>query len=203
MDYAENYAALSDDELLKVAASRGHLVHDAVLALDSEMTRRHLNYQQAISRRRETTRQQIHEARESRAPKGTRYFVGRMNGWITLLAIVVPLIIFISLLIFHVVPAGWQFPILNASIGSSLALGMTRPWLKRTVSFWLSLLASCAVQLPLGYWLNVHMTPYTRGEVRGVGFLTIVPGYAVGAALFLVLQKVMPKAPTPESEALR
>ena len=199
MDYAENYSALTDDELLKVAAGRSHLVHDAALALDSEMSHRRLDYKEAFSRRRETTRQQIHEARVQSAPKGNKYLVGRMNGWTTLLVIIVPLAVFLPSMIFHLVPEEWQFPIFNTCLSTGLALGMTRPWLKRTVSFWLSLFASCTVQLPIGYWINVRTAPYTRGELKGAGFLTIAAGYALGAALFLLLQKMMPTVAAQET----
>jgi hypothetical protein len=48
------------------------------------------------------------------------------------------------------------------------------------LTFWISLVLSCTVQLLVGYWLNVHPTPQTRNELKGAAVLAIVPGYAVG-----------------------
>jgi hypothetical protein len=61
LSFQENYASLSDDELLTIAASRADLIQEAALALDSEMARRRLSYQEARARKREIARQEIKE----------------------------------------------------------------------------------------------------------------------------------------------
>lgn len=75
-----------NDELLAIAASRGDLVQEATLAMDSEMARRGLSYQEARARKREIARLEIKELwRHRPPPEGTKYFVARMNGWMLLL----------------------------------------------------------------------------------------------------------------------
>lgn len=194
MDFQENYARLSDDELLMIAASRGDLVQEAVLALDSEMARRGLSYQEARAKKREVARLEIKEARRHHpSPKGTKYFVARINGWMLLLLVLgVPLLV-ISLMVFHLAPEEWGFPILAICMGAVIAVSAVQPWLRQTLSFWFSLVISCTVQLLVGCWISVHLAPDSRNELKGAAFLTILPGYAVGAALFLLLQKLKPK----------
>ncbi len=81
MNFQENYAGLSNDELPIIAASRADLVPEATLAIDSEMTRRGLSYQHAHAKRRDVARQEIKEARRGRpSPKGNKYFVTQIRG---------------------------------------------------------------------------------------------------------------------------
>jgi hypothetical protein len=194
MSFQENYARLSDDELIMIAASRADLMQEAALALDSEMARRGLSYQEARAKKREIARLEIKEARSHRpSPKGTKYFVARMNGWMKLLlALGAPLLV-ISLLVFHLVREEWVFPILAACMGAIIAVSIVQPWLRQEVSFWLSLVISCAVQLFLGHWIGVSQAPHSTSGIKGAGFLAIFVGYAVGAPLFLLLQKLKPK----------
>jgi hypothetical protein len=201
VNFQENYAGMSDDELLMTASSRADLVPEAAHALDSEMARRRLGYEEAHAKKREVTRLEIQEARRYRpSRKASKYFVARANGGRPLLlALGVPLLL--SVLLFtHVIPEEWFFPILSVCIGAVVALMVVQPWLRRSSSFWIALVVSCAVQLFVGYWLNVHLAPQTRGEVKGVGVLTIVPGYVSGLLTFLLLQKLdRRKAPQPDS----
>jgi hypothetical protein len=194
LSFQENYASLSDDELLTIAASRADLIQEAALALDSEMARRRLSYQEARARKREIARLEIKELRRHRpSPKGTKYFVARMNGWmLLLLALGVPLLV-ISLIAFHLVREEWDLPILAVCIGAVIAISIVQPWLRQTVSFWLAVVVSCTVQLFVGHWISVHQSPHSRGALKGAAFLAIVFGYAVGAVLFLFLQKLKPK----------
>jgi hypothetical protein len=46
------------------------------------------------------------------------------------------------------------------------------------------------MQLLVSYWISVHLAPQTRGELKGAAVLSIIPGYAVGIVLFLLLQKL-------------
>jgi hypothetical protein len=56
---------MNDDELLMTAASRVDLVPEAAHALDSEMARRQLSYQEAHAKKREVARLEIKEADET------------------------------------------------------------------------------------------------------------------------------------------
>jgi hypothetical protein len=198
VNFPENYARLTDNELLMVAASRGDLVQEAALAMDSEMARRGLSYQDAHAKKRHVARLQIKEARKRRpSPKGTKYFVAQIRGrWLLLL--LSPSLLVLLLAFPHVVPEEWLLPIVDASLGAVIAISAVQPWLRQTTSFWLSLPLSCIVQLLVGHILTVHLAPQSRGELRGAAFLAILAGYAVGVPLFFLLQKAKSKE-DPES----
>jgi hypothetical protein len=88
VNFQENYAVLSDDELLMIAASRADLVQEAALALDSEIARRGLSYLEARAKKREAARLEIKEARRHHpSRKGSKYFVAKVNGWMLLLLV--------------------------------------------------------------------------------------------------------------------
>jgi hypothetical protein len=194
MDFQENYSHLSDDELLSVAGDRRDLVQEAALALDSEMARRGLSYQKAYANKREITRLEIKEARRHRpSTKGSKYFVSQMSGWMILLLISGELLLMVPLMIFHWVQEEWAFAILLVWTGALIGVSAVQPWLRRTRSFWLSLVVSCAVQLFAGHWISAHFAPRSRNEMKGAGFLAMFAGYLVGALLFLLLQKLKPQ----------
>jgi len=193
VNFQENYAGMSDDELLMTAASRADLVPEAARELDSEMAHRRLSYQEAHAKKREVARLEIKEARKhGSSKKGSKYFVGKANGWMLLLVALGSPLLFIVLMVFHLVPEEWLFPILSVCMGALLAIAAVQPRLRQTSSFWISLVVSCAVQLLVGHWLSVHLAPRTRSELKGAGVLTIVPGYVVGVLSFLLLQKLEP-----------
>jgi hypothetical protein len=201
VNFPENYAHLTDDELLLVAASRGDLVQEAALALDSEMARRGLSYQDAHAKKRQVARLEIKEARRRHpSPKGNKYFVAQIRGrWLLLL--LSPSLLFLLLAFPHVVPEEWLLPIVDASLGAVIAISAVQPWLRQTTSFWLSLPLSCIVQLLVGHIITVRLAPQSRGELKGAAFLAILAGYAVGVPLFLLLQNAKPKE-YPESGSL-
>ena len=196
MNFPENYAHLTDDELLMVAASRADLVQEAALAMDSEMARRDLSYQDAHAKKRQVARLEIKEARKRRpSPKGTKYFVAQIRGrW--LLILLSPSLLVLLLAFPHLVPEEWLLPIVDSSLGTVIAISAVQPWLRQTTSFWLSLPLSCIVQLLVGHIITVRLAPQSRGELKGTAFLAILAGYAVGVPLFLLLQKVKPKEDT-------
>jgi hypothetical protein len=68
MNFREDYAGLNDDELLMIAASRADLVQEAAVAMDSEMARRGLSYQEARAKKREVTRLEFEEMGGGRHP---------------------------------------------------------------------------------------------------------------------------------------
>lgn len=197
MRFQENYSSINDDELRMIAASRADLTEEAAVALDSEMTRRGLSYQEARAKKREMARLEFKEARRHRpSPKGTKYFVAKMNGWMLLLVALGSPLLVISLMAFHLVREEWDFPILTAFIGTVIAASIVQPWLRRTASFWLAVVISCTVQLFVGHWISVDQAPQSRSELKGAAFLAIIVGYAVGTPLFLLLQKLKPKEDT-------
>jgi len=142
---------MSDDELLMTAASRAHLVPEAAHLLDSEMSQRGLSYQEAHAKKRDVTHFEIQEARRhSPSKKASQYFVARANGWMLLSVAVGSPALMIGLMVFHLVPEEWLFPILSVCMGALIAIGVVQPWLKKTSSFWISLFVSCAVQSIVG-----------------------------------------------------
>jgi hypothetical protein len=191
VNFQENYAGLSDGELLMIAADRVDLTKEAALALDSEMARRGLTYQDARAKKREITRLEIAELRKHQpSRKGSKYFVAKANGWMLLLLILgVPSLV-LGLMFYHFVPKEWLMPITSVCMGGVIAVSAVQPWLRQTISFWISLVVSCTVQLLVGYWISVHVAPYTGSELKGAAFLAIAAGYAVGIALFLLLQNL-------------
>jgi hypothetical protein len=191
VNFQENYARLSDDELLVIAADRVDLVQDAALALDREMASRGLSYQEACARKREATRLEFKEATKHHTrKKSSKYFVARLNGWMLLLIVLgVPLLFFL-MMFSHLVPSGYIFPIFAVCLGCIVAVSVVQPWLRQTVSFWVALVASGTVQLLVGYWVMAHLALWSRGPIKGATVLTIAPGYAVGILLFLLLQKL-------------
>jgi len=191
MNFRENYSGLSDEEPLTVAASRADLVHEAVLAMDCEMARRGLTYQEVHAKMRAVARLEYREARKHRRPrKANKYFVASMNVCMLLLVILGVLLLVIFLTAYHLVPDGWEYPILDACGGSGMAVLAVQPWLRRTIRFWISLVVSFVLQLLVGYWINVHEAPHSRNGLKGAAFLAILAGYAVGAILFLLMQQL-------------
>lgn len=202
MNFQQHYAGLTDEELLTIAADRTDLVQDAAVAIDSELARRGLSYQDACSKKREVARLEYKETRRYRRQrKSSKYFVARMNGWMVLIGIVVIPLLDISLMVYHVVPEEWDFPIITLCMGAFFAVLMVQPWLRRTVSFWLSLVISCAVQVLVAHWINVRHALNSRGELKGAGFLAMLAGYSTGAVLFLLMQRLKTKK-EPRSDAL-
>lgn len=194
MTFEEQYAGLSNEELLMIAASHTDLVQEATLALDSEMTRRGLSYQQARAKKRAVARLEYKE--DTRHSKASKYFLRNLDWGMFLFGL--PLIL-LSLTTFYFLPEEWNIPIFETSMGAVLAVSIVRPWLYRTVSFWLSLVIACAVQLLVGHWLNVRDAAQPRHGIRGIGSLTIIVGSVVGAFAFLLIQRLKPCAPSGRS----
>lgn len=201
MNFQENYVGLSDDELLMIAASRVDLVPEAARAMDSEMARRGLSYQDEHAKKRDVARQEIKEARRGRpSPKGTKYFVAQIRGrWLLLL--LSPTLLVFLLSFPHIVSEEWLLSIIFASYGVVSAISAVQPWLRQTTSFWLSVAIGCIIQLLVGHLITVRLAPQSRGELKGAAFLAILAGYAVGVPLFLLLEKAKPKQ-NPESKSL-
>jgi hypothetical protein len=86
-------------------------------------------------------------------------------------------------------------------MGALLAIGGVQPWLRRSSNFWISLVIAIVVQLLLGFWISWHVPMQSRNGMKGAGFLTLAVGYAAGAGVFVLLQKLRPNS-KPQSESL-
>jgi len=193
VNFSENYALLTDDELLMVAANRADLMQEAAFAMDSELARRGLTYRDARAKKRDFARLEIKEARKRRAsPKGTKYFVAQVRGrW--LLLMLSPTLLIVLLSFPKIVSEEWLLPIIWASYGVVSAISTVQPWLRQTRSFGLSLPVAFVVQLLVGHIIVVSQAPRSRNELKGAAFLAIFAGYAVGVPVFFLLQKAEPK----------
>ncbi len=190
VSFQEHYANISDDELLHVAGARKDLREEAVLALDAEMARRGLTHEQARAKKRDEFRLDVQEVRAHRRKK-SRYFANRMNlggvlivlgGELVLLLVITP----------HEPLYVWLETILVVYFGTFLMCLAVQPWVRRTVSFWASLVISCLVQFMVNHWLTVHHLAGFTEHGNGLWFLSILSGYVVGGAVFLLLQKLRP-----------
>ena len=192
MNFQETYAHLTDGDLLLVAAGRAHLVHEAALAMDSEMARRGLTYNDARTKKKTVARLRSQQDTRRPSPMITKYFVPQVRGrWLLLL---LSPILLIPLLFFpRIVSEEWLLAIMFASYGVVCAISAVQPWLRKTKSFWLSLPVACVVQLVVGHMMAHRWAPRSRGELKGTAFLSILAGYAVALPLFLLLQKAIGK----------
>lgn len=187
---------MSDDELLHIAGDRKDLVEEAAVALDAEMARRGLTHEKARARKRERLRLDIEEAGTHRPKKNqSKYFVTQVNLGAAFIGLAG--LLFMSIVIdSHRSWAEWSWPLFVVGLGALLACLSVQPWVRRTLSFWLSLVVSFVPQFFVARWLAVyHPSRYHSGE-KGAGFLSIFAGYLLGGALFLLLQRLKPQQPT-------
>jgi len=77
MSFTEHYAGLSNDELLVIAANHTDLVQEATVALDSEMARRGLSYQQARAKKRQVARLEYKE--DTKHSKPSKYLLRNLD----------------------------------------------------------------------------------------------------------------------------
>jgi O-antigen ligase len=98
----------------------------------------------------------------------------------------------LSLTGFHLIPEPWVIPVLTACIGLAIGISIVQPWLRRTLSFWLALAVTCAVQLFVAYWIDVRAVLLRGSNAKGAGLLSLFVGFAVGVPLFYLLQKLKP-----------
>jgi hypothetical protein len=190
--FQERYASLSDEELLHIAGDRRDLVEEAVVALDAEMARRGLTHQQARAKKRDELRLEINDARAHHPKRNkSKYFVAHMNLRVYFIGLAG--LVLLMILAFHYrVPDEWFWPLFTVYLGILIACLAVQPWVRRTLSFWISLAVSLFPQFFVAHWLAVHYPAHSRGEIRGSGFLSLFAGYLLGGALFLLLQKLKP-----------
>jgi hypothetical protein len=190
--FRERYASLSDGELLHIAGDRRDLLEEAAVALDAEMARRGLTYHHARAKKRDELRLEIDEAGAHHPKRNkSKYFVAHMNLRAYFIGLVG--LVLLMILAFHYrVPDEWFWPLFTVCLGALIACLAVQPWLRRTLSFWLSLVVSFVPQFFVAHWLAVYHPAHSRAEVRGSGFLSLLSGYLLGGALFLLLQKLKP-----------
>lgn len=192
-NFQEHYANISDDELLHIAGDRRDLREEAVLALDGEMARRGFTHEQAHARKRGELRLEIQEARAYQQKRSkSKYFMTQMSlRWIFIGLAGAVLLMWLTMRP-HRPVYEWSEPILVVYMGCLLACLAVQPWVRRTLSFWLSLTMACVPQFVVSHWLTVNYPAHTRSEEKGIWFLSILSGYVVGGAVFLLLQKLKP-----------
>ena len=189
--YQKHYASISDDELLHIAGDRRDLREDAVFALDAEMTMRGLTHEDARAKKRDQLRLEIKDVRaHSPKRKKSKYFVAQINLGAFILSLIGPVLLVFLFQGHHLVPEEWSFSIFVIYMGAILACLAVQPWVRRTLSFWLSLAISCVPQFMVSHWLSVYHLAHSRGDVKGSAFLSILAGYILGGALFVLLQKL-------------
>jgi hypothetical protein len=195
--FQEYYATISDDELLHIAGDRRDLREEAVLALDGEMARRGLTHEQARAKKRDELRLEIQEARaDQRKRKKSKYFVTQISlRWFFIGIVGAGLLMFLTIRP-HRPAYEWSEPILVVYTGFLLACLAVQPWVRRTLSFWLSLTIACVPQFIVSHWLTVYHPAQSRSGGKGTWFLSILSGYVVGGAVFLLLQKLKPSQST-------
>jgi hypothetical protein len=199
-DFQQNYEALSDEELLMIAASRAQLEDGAARAMDSEMARRGLTYEQAQAKKGQVARLTARENRERHTKsKDTKYFVAQPKIY---LALVVVAIVFVAYLLLipraFRIPDEWEEAAVAALTGASMAFFCVQPAIRRTTTFWISMVVACIVQVLACHWLIMEFHPSTRGAGKGIWLLSILAGYVIGAAIFLLLQRFEVKEKSAE-----
>jgi hypothetical protein len=189
--FQERYAELSDEELLHIAGDRRDLLEQAAVALDAEMARRGLTCEQARAKKREHRRREFEEISAQITKRNkSKYFVPQIN----LPALFAGLAGEVLLLV--LLPGGhrdeWIWPLIVVYLGALLAILSVQSWVRRTLSFWISLVVSFAPQFFIAHWLAVYHPDHSRAGEKGSAFLSLLAGYAVGVPLFLLLQKLKP-----------
>lgn len=188
--FDERYARLSDDELLHIAGDRRDLLEEAAAALDAEMARRGLTHEQARARKRDYLRLDIEEARAHRKRNKSKYFVPQMNLRAYFIGLAGLLLLMILLHGHHRVPDEWEWPLFVVCLGALIACLAVQPWVRRTLSFWLSLAVSFVPQFVVARWLAVYHPTRSLSGDKGSAVLSMLAGYFLGGALFLLLQRL-------------
>jgi hypothetical protein len=191
--FQEYYASVSDEELLHIAGARGDLREVAAFALDAELARRGLTQRQVRAKKRDELRLEILEARAHQPKrKKSKYFVAQISlRWFFIGLVGAVLLMFLTVRP-HRPIYEWSEPILAVYTGVLLACLAVQPWVRRTLSFWLSLTIACVPQFLVSHWLTVYHPAHSRSAGKGAWFLSILSGYVVGGAVFLLLQKLKP-----------
>lgn len=191
--FHERYASLSDEELLHIAGDRRDLLEEAAVALDAEMARRGLTHEQARAKKRDELHLEIKEARAHHPKRNkSKYFVAQMNLRAYFIGLVGLVLLMFLTLRSHRLRDEWADPIFFVYSGALIACSAVQPWVRRTLSFWLSLAVASIPQFVVSHWLTVYHPAHSRAEFRGSGFLSMVTGWIGGSAVFLLLERLKP-----------
>ena len=192
-EFPAHYASLNDEELLQIAGDRRDLLEEAAVALDAEMARRGLTHKQARAKKRDGLRQEIKEARAHHPKRNkSKYFEAQLNLRAYFLGLAGLALLMLFTLGHNRVPDEWSLPLLVVYLGTLIACLAVQPWVRRTLSFWLSLAISWVPQFVISHWLNVYHPAHSLGETKGSAFLSLLAGYVLGSGVFILLQKLKP-----------
>ena len=199
--FDERYASLSDEELLHIAGDRKDLLPEAAVALDTEMARRGLTQEQARAKRRDGLRFDIKEASAHNPKrKKSKYFVSKINLRVYFIGLAGAVLLMVVTLGHHRVPEEWSWPLFVVYISALIACLAVQPWVRRTLNFWLCLAISFVPQFAVAHWLAVYHPVRSNSGAKGSAFLSMLAGYLLGGALFLLLQKVKPGQETKATD---
>jgi hypothetical protein len=191
--FQEQYAGLSDDELLHIAADRRDLLEQAAIALDVEMARRSLTFEHARAKKREHRRREFEEMSAHIAKrKKSKYFVAHINLPVFFAGLAGEVLIMVLLPGGHRIHDEWMWPIIVVYLGALLTILSVQSWVRRILGFWISLVVSFVPQFFVAHWLAIYHPDHSRGGEKGSAILSLLAGYAVGIPLFLLLQKLKP-----------
>ncbi len=192
-NFPERYAILSDEELLHFAGDRRDLLPEAAGALDTEMARRGLTHEHTRAKKRDELRFDIKEARAHNPKrKRSKYFVAKLYLRAYFIGLAGAVLLMVVTLGHHRVPEEWSWPLFVVYISALIACLAVQPWVRRTLNFWLCLAISFVPQFVVAHWLAVYHPSRSNTGAKGSAFLSMLAGYVLGGALFLVLQKLRP-----------
>jgi lysylphosphatidylglycerol synthetase-like protein (DUF2156 family) len=191
--FQERYAGLSDEELLHIAGNRRELLEQAAVAVDAEMARRGLTFEQARAKKREHRRREFEEMSTHIAKRNkSKYFVAHINLPVFFAGLAGEVLLMVLLPSGHRVQDEWMRPLIVVYLGALLAILSVQSWVRRTLSFWISLVVSFVPQFFVARWLAVYHPDHSRSGEKGSAMLSLLAGYAVAVPLFLLLQKLKP-----------
>jgi hypothetical protein len=200
-NFQEDYARLSDWELLHIAGDRRDLLKEATVALDVEMARRGLTHEQARAKKRDDLRLEIKEARAHYSKRNkSKYFVAKINLRAYLIGLAGLVLLMVLVLGDHRVPEEWFWPLVVVYLGILIACLAVQPWVRRTLNLWISLVLSCIPQFVAAHWLAVYHPARSSGETKGSGFLSLFAGWILGGLVFALLQKLKPAQETKAAQ---
>lgn len=199
--FREQYASLSDDELLHIAGDRRDLMPEAAVELDAEMARRSLTHEHVRARKRDELRFDIREARAHNPKRNkSKYFVAQMDLRACLIGLAVPVLLMVISPSHDLFSDELGWPLYVVYISALLACLAVQPWVRRTCAFWLCLAISFVPQFVVARWLAIYHPTGTDSGMKGSAFLSMLAGYVLGGVLFLILQKLKPEQKTEASD---
>jgi len=193
-NFQDEYAGLSDQELLIIAGDKVDLLEEAALALDSEIKKRGLTYAQAKQLNTETELSESLDSNLSKPNNNSKYFADKPHVfWGLLISAAVVILYLLAVPKQFRIPDEWSEPAVVALLGTAMAPFAVRPRLRKQVSFWLAVLLSAAVQLLVAHWLIFRFPNPSRGAGKLIWAGSGLAGYSVGAAVYRLLQNAQSK----------